>query len=95
MSTSECQLIKLANGDLMIVRRDESGEDSAANLLHRAAVSKDGGVTSGGLRRALQLITRLMQYDGSTLPALPACLARGRPKTAIENSAVNWGEMLT
>ena len=57
VNTSECQLVELANGDLMLVSRDESSEDSPANLRHRVVVSKDGGATWGPVRRAEQLIT--------------------------------------
>ncbi|MBM3860782.1 MAG: hypothetical protein FJ395_14175 [Verrucomicrobia bacterium] len=57
VNTSECQLVELANGELMLVSRDESSEDSPANLRHRVAVSKDGGATWGPVRRAEELIT--------------------------------------
>ena len=56
-NTSECQLAELANGDLMLVARDESPADAPANLRHRVAISRDGGETWGKLRRAEELIT--------------------------------------
>lgn len=55
--TSECQLVELANGDVMLVARDESAEDAPDNLRHRIAISRDGGETWGPLRRAEELIT--------------------------------------
>ncbi len=55
--TSECQLVELANGDVMLVARDESAEDAPDNLRHRIAISRDGGETWGPLRRAEDLIT--------------------------------------
>ncbi len=57
MHTSECQLVELANGDLMVVSRNESNTDAPDNLRHLIAISKDGGETWGGLRRAEELIT--------------------------------------
>lgn len=57
VNTSECQLVELANGDVMLISRDESSKDSPANLRHRVAISHDGGETWGPLRRAEELIT--------------------------------------
>jgi sialidase-1 len=57
MHTSECQFVELANGDLMVVSRNESNTDAPDNLRHLIAISKDGGETWGGLRRAEELIT--------------------------------------
>ena len=57
MNTSECQLVELANGDVMVMSRNESSEDSPDNLRHLTALSKDGGETWGPLRRAEELIT--------------------------------------
>lgn len=56
-NTSECQLMELADGDLMLIARDESAEDAPANLRHRVAISRDGGETWGSPRRAEELIT--------------------------------------
>lgn len=55
--TSECQLVELANGDVMLVARDESAEDAPDNLRHRVAISRDGGETWEPARRAEELIT--------------------------------------
>jgi sialidase-1 len=72
MNTSECQLVEQANGDVMLISRDESSEDSPANLRHRVAISRDGGETWGPLRRAEELITprchgAVERYDKSRL----------------------------
>ncbi|HPA17727.1 MAG TPA: sialidase family protein [Verrucomicrobiae bacterium] len=56
-NTSECQLVELADGGLMLIARDESAEDAPANLRHRVAISRDGGSTWGPVRRAEELIT--------------------------------------
>jgi sialidase-1 len=55
--TSECQLVELADGKLMVVSRNESSEDSPDNLRHLVAISENGGETWGPLRRAEELIT--------------------------------------
>ncbi len=57
MHTSECQLVELADGKLMVVSRNESSEDSPDNLRHLIAISADGGGTWGPVRRAEELIT--------------------------------------
>ena len=57
MNTSECQLVELANGDVMVMSRNESSEDAPDNLRHLTAISKDGGETWGPVRRAEELIT--------------------------------------
>ena len=57
MNTSECQLVELADGKLMVVSRNESSEDSPDNLRHLIAISEDGGETWGPVRRAEELIT--------------------------------------
>lgn len=57
INTSECQLVELANGDVMVVSRNESAEDSPDNLRHLTAISKDGGETWSPVRRAEELIT--------------------------------------
>lgn len=57
VNTSECQLVELANGDVMLTSRDENSKDSPANLRHRVAISRDGGETWGPLRRAEELTT--------------------------------------
>jgi sialidase-1 len=57
LNTSECQLVELANGDVMVVSRNESSEDAPDNLRHLTATSKDGGETWGPLRRVEELIT--------------------------------------
>ncbi|MBM3891780.1 MAG: exo-alpha-sialidase, partial [Verrucomicrobia bacterium] len=72
VNTSECQLVELANGDVMLISRDESSEDSPANLRHRVAISRNGGETWGPVRRAEELITprchgAVERYDSSKL----------------------------
>lgn len=57
LNTSECQLVELANGDVMVVSRNESAEDAPDNLRHLVATSVDGGETWGPVRRAEELIT--------------------------------------
>ena len=57
LNTSECQLVELANGEVMLVARNESSEDAPDNLRHLAAVSRDGGGTWGPVLRAEELIT--------------------------------------
>ena len=57
MHTSECQFVELANGDVMVMSRNESSGDSPDNLRHLTAVSKDGGETWDPVRRAEELIT--------------------------------------
>jgi sialidase-1 len=57
LHTSECQLVELAGGDVMVVARNESAEDAPDNLRHLVAVSRDGGGTWGAVRRAEELIT--------------------------------------
>lgn len=56
-NTSECQLVELAGGDLMVIARNESAEDAPDNLRHLVAVSRDGGASWGPVRRAEELIT--------------------------------------
>jgi sialidase-1 len=55
--TSECQLVELADGRLMVVSRSENSADSPDNLRHFVSVSDDGGETWGPVRRAEELIT--------------------------------------
>ncbi|WP_395738836.1 exo-alpha-sialidase [Prosthecobacter sp.] len=78
--TSECQFVELNNGDVRVISRNESSEDSPDNLRHLTAISKDGGVTWGGLHRLEELITprchgAVERYDANTLlfssPASP------------------------
>jgi len=57
LNTSECQFVELANGDVMVVSRNESTTDAPDNLRHLIATSKDGGLTWGPIRRAEELIT--------------------------------------
>ncbi len=57
LHTSECQLVELADGGLLVVARNESAEDAPDNLRHLTAISKDGGETWGPVRRAEELIT--------------------------------------
>lgn len=57
INTSECQFVELANGDLMVVSRNESSTDAPDNLRHLIAISHDGGETWGKVRRAEELIT--------------------------------------
>lgn len=55
--TSECQLVTLADGRLMVVARNESTADSPDNLRHLVAISGDGGETWGPVHRQEELIT--------------------------------------
>lgn len=55
--TSECQFVELNNGDVRVISRNESSEDSPDNLRHLTAISKDGGLTWGNLHRLEELIT--------------------------------------
>ena len=55
--TSECQFVELNSGDVRVISRNESSEDSPDNLRHLTAISKDGGVTWGDVRRLEELIT--------------------------------------
>ena len=57
MHTSECQLVELADGNVMVVSRNEDSVESPDNLRHLIAISHDGGETWGPLRRAEELIT--------------------------------------
>ena len=57
INTSECQLVELASGDVMVMSRNESAEDAPDNLRHLTAISHDGGETWGPVRRAEELIT--------------------------------------
>jgi sialidase-1 len=57
MHTSECQLVELANGSLMVMSRNESATDAPDNIRHLTAISKDGGETWTELRRAEELIS--------------------------------------
>jgi sialidase-1 len=57
MHTSECQLMELADGKVMVVSRNENPADAPDNLRHLIAISEDGGETWGPLRRAEELIT--------------------------------------
>lgn len=55
--TSECQLVELAGGNLMVVARNESTTDAPDNLRHLVAISRDGGESWGPVRRQEELIT--------------------------------------
>ncbi len=57
MHTSECQLVELTDGTLRVMSRNESSTDAPDNLRHLTALSKDGGETWSGLRRAEELIS--------------------------------------
>ncbi|MEA3211800.1 MAG: sialidase [Chthoniobacter sp.] len=57
MNTSECQLVELASGEVMVVSRNESSEDAPDNLRHLIAISADGGESWGPVRRAEELMT--------------------------------------
>lgn len=57
LHTSECQFVELNNGDVRVISRNESSEDSPDNLRHLTAISKDGGVTWSEVRRLEELIT--------------------------------------
>lgn len=78
--TSECQFVELTNGDVRVISRNESSEDSPDNLRHLTAISKDGGVTWGDVKRLEELITPrchgcVERYDAERLlfssPASP------------------------
>ncbi len=56
-NTSECQLVELAEGAVMVVSRNESAADAPDNLRHLIAVSRDGGETWEPVHRAEELIT--------------------------------------
>ncbi|HEX4130543.1 MAG TPA: sialidase family protein [Pirellulales bacterium] len=57
INTSECQLVELGDGRLMVISRNESSADSPDNLRHLIAISNDGGENWGPVRRAEELIT--------------------------------------
>ncbi|MEN3941087.1 sialidase family protein [Prosthecobacter sp. SYSU 5D2] len=57
MHTSECQLMELADGRLMVISRNESSEDSPDNIRHLRAYSRDGGETWGPVERVEELIS--------------------------------------
>lgn len=57
MHTSECQFEALADGRLLAVARDENPADAPDNIRHLAAVSTDGGLTWGPVRRLEELIS--------------------------------------
>lgn len=74
--TSECQFVELNNGDVRVISRNESSEDSPDNLRHLTAISKDGGVTWENLRRLEELIT----------PRCHGCVERFDAKTLLFSS---------
>jgi sialidase-1 len=57
LHASECQLVELADGAVMVVARNENSADAPDNLRHLIAVSRDGGDSWSPLRRAEELIT--------------------------------------
>jgi sialidase-1 len=57
LNTSECQFVELENGDVRVMSRNESSEDAPDNLRHLTAISQDGGMTWGPVRRAEELVT--------------------------------------
>lgn len=57
INTSECQFVELTNGDVRVMSRNESSEDSPDNLRHLTAITKDGGVTWSVPQRLEELIT--------------------------------------
>lgn len=57
INTSECQFVELANGDVIVISRNESSADAPDNLRHLVSTSKDGGLTWSPVRRAEELIT--------------------------------------
>ncbi|HWA97010.1 MAG TPA: sialidase family protein [Pirellulales bacterium] len=57
MHTSECQLVELGDGRVMVVSRNENSADLPDNLRHLIATSDDGGMSWSPLRRAEELIT--------------------------------------
>jgi sialidase-1 len=57
LNTSECQLVELADGQILVVARNESSEDAPDNLRHLVSTSRDGGETWQKVRRAEELIT--------------------------------------
>lgn len=56
-NASECQLVELADGAVLVVARNESSEDAPDNLRHLVSISHDGGESWEPLRRAEELIT--------------------------------------
>lgn len=80
INTSECQFVELTNGDVRVISRNESSQDSPDNLRHLTALSKDGGVTWTHPQRLEELITprchgSVERYDAKRLlfssPASP------------------------
>jgi len=78
--TSECQLVELANGEVMVMSRNENSADAPDNLRHLCSISRDGGITWGPVERAEELITprchgAIERYDANRLlfssPASP------------------------
>ncbi|MCX6907969.1 MAG: sialidase family protein, partial [Verrucomicrobia bacterium] len=106
VNTSECQLVEQANGNVMLISRDESSEDSPDNLRHRVAISRDGGETWGPVCRAEGLITprchgAVERYDKNRLLfSSPASNLRreehpyGRTNLTVRvsvNEGATWG----
>jgi sialidase-1 len=57
MFTSECQLVELADGRVMVVSRNETSVDSPDNMRHLTSTSSDAGITWSPITRAEELIT--------------------------------------
>jgi sialidase-1 len=76
INTSECQFVELTNGDVRVISRNESSDDSPDNLRHLTAISKDGGVTWSAPQRLEQLIT----------PRCHGCVERFDAKTLLFSS---------
>ncbi|MDZ4851259.1 MAG: sialidase family protein [Pirellulaceae bacterium] len=55
--TSECQFVELSNGNVRVISRNESSDDSPDNLRHLTAISHDGGKTWTDFHRLEELIT--------------------------------------
>jgi len=55
--TSECQFVELSNGNVRVISRNESSNDSPDNLRHLTAISHDGGKTWTNFHRLEELIT--------------------------------------
>ena len=70
VNTSECQLVELAGGDVMVIARNESAEDAPDNLRHLTAISHDGGETWGPVRARRSSSRHVVTAAWSDLPLL-------------------------
>jgi sialidase-1 len=57
MFLSECQLVELDDGRVMVVSRNETSEDAPDNMRHLTSISDDAGLTWSPIARAEELIT--------------------------------------